>query len=130
MNIRSICGVIIASRDPKDLAEFYSYVFSVPFEKEMHGGLEEHYGADIGEVHVGIHPPHNLGKSEVGASSISIAYNVDSLEQVMARLADLGAVQVIAPHDEGFGMVATYKDPDGNQFEIVELSYEFGNATK
>ena len=128
MRIKSICGVIIASRDPKVLAEFYSHVFSVPFEKEVHGDLDEHYGIDIGEIHLGIHPPNNLGKSEVGNSAISIAYNVDSLEQVMVRLSEVNSIQVIEPHDEGFGLVATYKDPEGNQFEIVELNYEFGSA--
>lgn len=24
-------------------------------------------------------------------------------------------------------MVAAYEDPEGNQFEVVELSYEFGS---
>lgn len=125
MKLKSICGVIIASRDPEALAEFYSHVFSVPFERETHGDLDVHYGVDIGKVHLGIHPPQNLGRSEVGRSSILIAYNVDSLEQVMARLSEVSSLQVLPPHDQGFGMVATYQDPDGNPFEIVELSYEF-----
>ena len=127
MKIKSICGVIIASRNPKALAEFYSQVFDVPFEEELHGDLETHYGVDIGEVHLGIHPPENLVLAEVGNSSISVAYNISSLEDVMSRLSKANAVQVLAPHDEGFGMVATYKDPEGNQFEIVELNYEFGS---
>ena len=128
MTIKSICGVIIASNDPQLLAEFYGEVFDVPFEKELHGDLQEHYGVDIGEIHLGLHPLENLGKSEVGNSSISIAYNVSSLEEVITRLSKLNSKQVFPPHDEGFGMVATYKDPEGNQFEIVELSYEFGSA--
>lgn len=128
MKIKSICGVIIASENPQRLAEFYSDVFGVAFEEEDHGGLEKHYGVDIGEIHLGIHPPGNLGKSEIGNSSISVAYNVTSLAEVIQRLAKTGAIQVLAPHDEGFGMVASYKDPDGNQFEIVELNYDFSRA--
>ena len=128
MKIKSICGVILASSNPQKLAEFYGSVFDVTFELEVHGGLIEHYGIDIGEIHLGIHPPENLGKSEVGNSSISIAYNVDSLSGVLQRLSELSAVEITAPHDEGFGMVASYQDPEGNQFEVVELSYEFGSA--
>jgi predicted enzyme related to lactoylglutathione lyase len=128
MKIKSICGVIIASKKPEKLAEFYSTIFEVNFERELHGDLIEHFGVDIGEIHLGIHPPENLGKSEVGNSSVSIAYNVDSLNIILERLADLDALEVTAPRDKGFRMVATYKDPDGNQFEVVELSYEFGSA--
>ncbi len=128
MKIKSICGVILASVNPQKLAEFYGSVFDVEFERELHGGLVEHFGIDIGEIHLGIHPPENLGKSEVGNSSVSIAYNVDSLSEILQRLSNLGATEVTPPHDEGFGMVATYQDPEGNQFEVLELSYEFESA--
>ena len=77
---------------------------------------------------IGIHPPENLGRSETGHSTVSIAYNVESLDAVIKRLTDLHAVEITAPHDEGFGMVASYEDPEGDQFEVVELSYEFGSG--
>ena len=128
MNLKSICGVILASSNPEKLAEFYSAVFEVKFEREIHGDLIEHFGIDIGEIHLGIHPPENLNMSEVGNSSFSIAYNVESLSQVMQRLAEQNAIQVLPPHDEGFGIVASYKDPEGNQFEVVELSYDFESS--
>lgn len=128
MNIKSICGVIIGSDDPERLARFYSKAFGVSFEEEDHGNLEIHFGLDVGEVHLGIHPLENLNMERAGNSSISVAYNVVSLKEVMANLAELNAVMIISPHDEGFGTVATYKDPDGNYFEIVELDYEFGGA--
>ena len=128
MNIKSVCGVILASNNPEKLAAFYSAIFDVTIGRENHGDLIEHFGIDIGEVHLGIHPPENLGMSEVGNSSVSIAYNVNSLSDVLTRLTQQNAVEVFPPHDEGFGMVASYKDPEGNQFEVVELTYEFGNA--
>jgi predicted enzyme related to lactoylglutathione lyase len=36
-----------------------------------------------------------------------------------------GATCVRPPHDEGFGLVASFTDPEGNPFELVELSYDF-----
>lgn len=126
MSTRSICGVILAARDPHALAEFYGGALGLSFEREEHGGLEVHYGVDLGEVHFGIHPPANLGLDRAGGGSTSIAFNVDSLEAVGARLAALGAEQIAAPHDEGFGLVASYRDPEGNPFEVVELDYAFG----
>lgn len=125
MSVKSVCGIILASRDPKALAEFYSAALGITFEREEHGGLLEHFGTDIGEVHFGIHPLENLGQPSAGNSSTCIAFNVESLREVISRLDELGAHEVVGPHDEGFGMVATYADPQGNHFEIVELDYEF-----
>ena len=60
MSVTSVCGIILASPDPKALAEFYSDALGISFEREEHGGLLEHFGVDIGEVHFGIHPLHAL----------------------------------------------------------------------
>ena len=49
MNMKSICGVIIASNNPEQLAGFYSSVFDISFERELHGDLVEHFGIDIGD---------------------------------------------------------------------------------
>ena len=125
MSARSICGVIIASSNPEGLSGFYEKILGLKFVREDHGGLLPHYGADIGEVHFGIHPAVNLNRSGVGNSATSIAFNVQSLENTLNVLAESGAVEVAAPHDEGFGRVASYLDPEGNLFEVVELCYEF-----
>jgi predicted enzyme related to lactoylglutathione lyase len=94
--------------------EFYSQALNLHFEAEEHGDLKTHYGVDIGNVHFGIHPFENLAMTEPGNSSISIAFNVDSLEQAHSRLYKSGGIQITAPHDEGFGTVASYQDPEGN----------------
>lgn len=127
MGLKSICGVILVSENPKRLAEFYGRVLSVEFEEERHGDLEPHFGIDVGLLHFGIHPPGNFGRVGAGNANTTIAFNVDSLKRTTETLAGLGASQVQPPHDEGFGPVASYLDPDGNTFEIVELRYEFGN---
>lgn len=125
MTVKSICGVILAAKDAEALSRFYAEAFGLSFEREEHGGLLEHFGVDIDRVHFGIHPVENLHKDAVGNASVSIAFNVDSLESVAARLRRLGARQLSDPHDEGFGRVAAYQDPEGNPFEVVELRHEF-----
>lgn len=125
MPVKSICGVILISDDPASLAEFYAEVFDLGFEREDHGDLAVHFGVDIGRIHFGIHPPSNFGKVTPGNASTALAFEVDSLAETSEKLSALGAEQVREPHDEGFGPVAAYLDPDGNQFEIVELRYEF-----
>ena len=127
MGLKSVCGVILVSENPKRLAEFYGHVLEVEFEAEQQGDLGPHYGVDAGLLHFGIHPPGNLDRDAARSSNATIAFNVDSLEKTMARLRQVDARQAHAPHDEGFGPVAAYLDPDGNIFEIVELNYEFGD---
>lgn len=129
MALRSICGVILLSSDPRRLAEFYGRVLGCTFEREEHGDLAEHFGVDVGEVHFGIHPPSNFRRVAPGGASVAVAFNVSSLQEAMSALESLGAEQVQPPHDEGFGLVTSYLDPDGNQFELVELAYEFGKPS-
>ena len=127
MTVKSICGLILISEDPQALANFYQAVLGLTFEPEEHGGLATHFGVDIGEMHFGIHPPSNFQRAQVGNASTVVAFNVDSIAGIQAKALEHGATEVIAPNDEGFGMVATYRDPQGNLFELVELDYEFNS---
>ena len=129
MPLRSICGVILLSDDPRRLADFYSRVLGCTFEREDHGNLAEHYGFDVGEIHFGIHPPSNFQQARPCGAAAVIAFNVSSLKDTMAILAELDARQVQSPHDEGFGPVTSYLDPDGNTFELVELAYGFARSS-
>jgi predicted enzyme related to lactoylglutathione lyase len=125
MPVKSICGAILVSGNPDALARFYAEALGLSFEREDHAGLAPHWGVDIGSVHFGIHPPENFKRSAVGEASVVLTFVVTSLPECQARLERLGAPCVQPPHDEGFGLVASFRDPEGNQFEIVELRYQF-----
>ncbi|HEX9708869.1 MAG TPA: VOC family protein [Candidatus Thermoplasmatota archaeon] len=127
MGVKSVCGAILVSRDPEALARFYADALALSFVREEHAGLAPHWGVDIGAVHFGIHPPANFKRASAGNGSVVLAFDVTSLSECLSRLERLGAECVQAPHDEGFGVVASFADPDGNLFEVVELRYEFGN---
>ena len=125
MRLKSICGVILLSDDPRRLADFYSQVLGCTFHREDHGDLAEHFGVDIGQTHFAIHRPSDFRRDSPAGSSAVVAFDVSSLQDAMTVLGRLGARHVQPPHDEGFGLVTSYFDPDGNQFELVELRYEF-----
>jgi predicted enzyme related to lactoylglutathione lyase len=127
MAVKTICGVIILSSAPEALAKFYSEFLSLDFTREEHDGLSPHFGSDIGNCHFAIHPPENFAKKNTGPSSTVIAFDVDSLESTVKLLEKNGATCVQPAHDEGFGKVARYTDPEGNPFEIIELSYQFAD---
>jgi predicted enzyme related to lactoylglutathione lyase len=126
MPVKSICGVILISRDPDALARFYAEALELRFEREEHGDLAPHWGVDIGSIHFGIHPPENFKTGVSGHGSVALAFDVSSLAACEARLSRLGAACILPAHDEGFGLVASFTDPEGNPFEVVELTYQFG----
>jgi predicted enzyme related to lactoylglutathione lyase len=64
-------------------------------------------------------------ETAAGQASVVLTFDVASLADCQARLQALGATCVQPPHDEGFGLVASFYDPEGNQFELVELRYSF-----
>lgn len=125
MAVQSICGVILVTDDVEGLARFYAEGLGLPLSREDHGGLDVHYGIDIGQVHFAIHPPSNFG-GHGPSRATPVAFAVTSLDEHLPKMEALGATIVTPPHDEGFGMVVTCADPKGNLFELVELTHEFG----
>jgi predicted enzyme related to lactoylglutathione lyase len=125
MTVKSLCGAILISHDPDVLARFYGKVLETEFQREDHAGLAPHWGVDLGTIHFGIHPPVNFAGRGAGRGGVVLAFDVTSLAECESRLTALGAPCVQAVRDEGFGKVATYQDPDGNLFELVELDYDF-----
>lgn len=125
MAVKSLCGAILLSADPAALARFYGAALGLEFTREDHGDLAPHWGVDIGQIHFGIHPPGNFRRDAGQPGGAVLAFNITSLAECAARLEQLGATCLMPPHDEGFGNVACYADPEGNPFEIVELDYDF-----
>lgn len=128
MRITSVCGVIITTNNMDEMVTFYRESLGLALDKEEHGDLEIHYGVDLGNLHFAIHPLSDFGETRPGNATTKIAFTVDSLKDAVERLTDQGHIPVQEPHDEGFGPVASYHDPDGNLVELVELKYEFRSA--
>ena len=93
-------------------------------DKEFHDVLRRML-AELKLSHFGIHPPENFKTERPGHGGVAVTFDVTSLAECEARLLRLGAKAILPPHDEGFGRVALYADPDGNLFEIVELTHHF-----
>ena len=127
MAVTSICGVILVTENTERLARFYTEGLGLSFEREEHGGLDVHYGTDIGTVHFAIHPPSNFG-NRGSSRGTAIAFAVSSIVEHLEKVCALGAAVVHEPHDEGFGLVTTLADPEGNLFELVELTHTFEQA--
>jgi predicted enzyme related to lactoylglutathione lyase len=127
MSVTSICGVILVTENVDALARFYSEGLGLKLEREDHGGLDPHYGVDLGQLHFAIHPPSNFGNRGESAGT-AVAFAVTSLDEHLERVLERRAEVIREPHDEGFGRMVTLADPEGNLFELIELRYEFAGS--
>ena len=122
--IRKIEAVLLASPNAKKLAAFYKNKVGVTFQFEGEMGD----GDDVfGASWKGSSDFVVLDHSKVNGTSrqperYMINFEVDDIEKEFARLKKAG-VKVIASvyHIESYGHVATFEDPDGNYFQIVQI---------
>ncbi len=125
-SIQSICGVILTTDNMEEMVAFYRDALGLALEREEHGDLEVHYGVDLSnQVHFALHPPADFNLSEAGHAKAKVAFTVENLQAVVEQLNGKGHKAFIDVHDEGFGPVAAFKDPDGNVLELVQLQYSF-----
>jgi predicted enzyme related to lactoylglutathione lyase len=121
-SIEFLSGVIIVSKQAEQLAQFYRDVVGIELEAEDHGGLETHWGTELGDIHFAIHPESNFPGSPAGNASVKLAFTVFDLDSVLSRFEDHGVELAYPVKNEGFGRMVAIRDPEGNFIELTELS--------
>jgi catechol-2,3-dioxygenase len=121
--VDDVAAILLISGDAKRLCEFYRATLRLPFKEELHDGMPLHYGCDLGEVHVAIHPASGgwPGVPTRNARSPIINFSTSNLKAVARRLAARG-VKARGPTDHGFAWVLSFRDPDGNAVSILEYA--------
>ena len=121
-SIEFLSGVIIVSKQAEQLAQFYRDVVGIELEAEDHGGLETHWGTELGDIHFAIHPESNFKGSPTGNASVKLAFTVFDLDAVLSRFEDHGVELAYPVKNEGFGRMVAIHDPEGNFIEFTELT--------
>lgn len=123
--LKGINGILISSRDPARLIEFYKKI-GFDLKMEDHGqGL--HAECEFGGVHFAIWGMDARvrsfiwGKDDQSAgSNITFSLNVPALEETHKKLAGEGIVFEAPPTPLPFGgVLAILKDPDGNRIIMM-----------
>lgn len=122
--IKGIESVLVGSENAKALADFYKEKVGLNLTNEMEMGDDGSKGFEFALSGCGL---YILDHSEVkGKSSqpqrVIINLEVDDIETEVKRL-DEARVKKVADtyHVEGYGMIATFEDADGNYFQLVQV---------
>lgn len=122
--IKNIESILLFSENPEKLSKFYKDTLGLKV------GMEGEYGDDE-DVFVGFNPgkgPYLVvmhhdkveGKNKE-PERYMINFEVDNIEKEVVRLekAKVKKIQDIY-HVQDYGKIATFVDPDGNYFQLVQ----------
>ncbi len=121
-NVGFLSAVIVVSKHPRRLVEFYRDVVGLPLVEEKDGAGPVHFGCELGDVHFAIHPIDSFPDNLWGKGSVRLAFNVFDLDELMERLKRHGVMPIFPPRQTAFGQVTAVNDPDGNYLEFTKLA--------
>ena len=117
-SVTGIGGVFLRAKDPESLARWYGEALGIDFMGGGHFSMftEETPGSvtvfalfDHGDTYIG----------DPREQSVMVNYRVDQLDEILARLASMGApIDDIVVEENGRFSWST--DPEGNRFELWE----------
>ena len=126
MNVMSVSAITITSPNPEQLAAFYRQRLGIVLEAASHGAMKRHFEGWIGEperggVHFAV-LKGRAGAAEAGGPAPT--FRVRGIEACVAELEQAGTALVHRVADLGEGKrLASFRDPDGNVFRLIDLGF-------
>jgi lactoylglutathione lyase len=107
--------VVLRSPDIERAATFYQ-MLGLLFTKHSHGSGPVHYTSEVSGLIFELYPMTPKSLPTVGTR---IGFRIDSVEQVVPMLVEVGAEVLTPAHDSEWGRRAVVKDLDGHIVELV-----------
>ena len=123
--IRGIESILVGSRNAQKLADFYEKTVGLKLTNEFEMGEDNEKGFEFaikGSTGFYIMDHSEAKGKNKNPAQIMINFEVDDIEKEVARLKKAKVkVQQDIYHIEGYGLIATFVDPDGNFFQFVQV---------
>ena len=122
MTINALGALLLISDNAEKLAAFYRDALELPITEERHDDVPLHYGCEIGGTHFAIHPSADWpGDPAPNAQSPVIVFYTTDVHADYDRLVAHG-VEATPPFDHGFAVLTAFRDPDGNNVQVMTPS--------
>ena len=122
--IRGVEAILLSSEDGQKLADFYREKVGLKLGQEMEIGENDEKGFEfeLSGVNLYIMDHSEVKGKSHDPSRVMFNLEVDDIEKETARLDKVGVKKVQdIYHIEGYGLIATYEDIDGNYFQFVQI---------
>lgn len=118
--IKKLDTVLLSSQDSTKLAKFYREVVGLKqgMEFEMEDGK---MGYGFEEAQLFINPHSEVKGKNQNPERFILNFEVDDIEKEVEKIKKAGAKQTQdIYHIEGYGLISTFEDIDGNFFQLVQ----------
>lgn len=125
--IKKLEGVLLSSGDSTKLADFYKNIVGLKqgMEYEMEDGQK---GYSFDDVSLFINPHSEVKGKNKNPERFILNFEVDDIEKDVEKIKKNGAKQTKdIYHIEGYGLISTFEDPDGNFFQVVQVKESEAN---
>ena len=123
--VKKIESILLGSENAENLAKFYRETVGLKQKSEFEMGEngEKVFEFDLDGAGLYISDHTEVKGKNTGPERIIINFEVDDIEKEAARLDGLKVTKKQdIYHVEGYGLIATFQDPDGNFFQFVQVS--------
>lgn len=119
---RGLDGVLLSSENTDKLAKFYREVVGLKQTGEYEMGEGGKIAFEFADVQLFINPHDKVKGKNKNPERFMMNFEVRDIEGAVKKLKKNKAklIQDIY-HVEGYGHIATFEDPDGNFFQLVQV---------
>lgn len=123
--IRGIESILVGSENAQELANFYKDTVGLELTNEMEmgeEGKEQGFEFALEGCRLYIMDHSEVKGNSVQPQRVILNLEVDDIEKEVKRLDEAGVKKVQdIYHIEGYGLIATFEDSDGNYFQFVQI---------
>jgi len=120
--IKSLDGVLLSSEDSQKLADFYKEKVGLKCTMEFEMGEKGEKGFAFDDVKLYINQHSEVHGQTKEPERVILNLETDDIEEEVKKLDKAGVKKIKDTyHIEGYGLVATYQDVDGNYFQVVQV---------
>ncbi|QBI55565.1 VOC family protein [Streptomonospora litoralis] len=120
MPTTEINAMLLASRDPERLHDWYSTVF----EPQQDTRMDQYRILKLGSFHLLIDSRDDIAAANPDPGRVIINVDVDDARAVGKRIDEAGSRWLSPIEDRDGSLFGTAIDPDGNYVQLIQLSEE------